>query len=71
MPITVPYWNLKCNCFAIGVLLNGQLILYSWTSDTITLTMFIFNQVLPENVQISEMVKLLHFLHYHSLHTKC
>lgn len=32
--------------------------------------MFVFNQVLPKNVQISEVVKLLHFLNYHSLHTK-
>lgn len=28
--------------------------------------MFVFNQVLPKNVQISEMVKLLHFLNYQS-----
>jgi hypothetical protein len=58
--------NLLCNQTAF----IGQLTFYQ-NSDTIVLTMFVFNQVLPKNVQMSEMVKLLHFLNYHSLHAKC
>lgn len=71
MPITgftgILTINLPCNQTAFIV----QLIFYSWNSDSVTLTMFLKIQVLPKNMQISEMVKLLHFVNYHSLHTKC
>lgn len=40
-------------------------------SDTMIFTMFVFNQLLPKNVQNSEMIKLLLLFNYHKLHTKC